>query len=75
MQRQQSYQNNKATLYVIASPIGNLKEISPRVIESLNDSSVVFCEDTRVTGQLLKHFNIKKPLISAYENIERQIML
>lgn len=72
MQRQQSFQNNKATLYVIASPIGNLKEISPRVIEAINDSSVVFCEDTRVTGSLLTHLNIKKSLVSAYENIEKQ---
>ena len=75
MQRQQSFQNNKASLYVIASPIGNLKEISPRVIEAINDSSYVFCEDTRVTGNLLNHLNIKKPLISAYENIEKQSSL
>ena len=72
MQRQQSFQNNAATLYVIATPIGNLKEISSRVIEALNDVETVFCEDTRVTGQLLSHLNIKKNLISAYENIERQ---
>ena len=72
MQRQQSFQNNVATLYVIATPIGNLKEISSRVIEALNDVDTVFCEDTRVTGQLLNHLNIKKNLVSAYENIERQ---
>ena len=72
MQRQQSFQNNAATLYVIATPIGNLKEISSRVVEALNDVETVFCEDTRVTGQLLSHLNIKKNLISAYENIERQ---
>ena len=72
VQRQQSFQNNVATLYVIATPIGNLKEISSRVIEALNDVDTVFCEDTRVTGQLLNHLNIKKNLVSAYENIERQ---
>ena len=72
MQRQQSFQNNLATLYVIATPIGNLKEISSRVIETLNDVTTVFCEDTRVTGQLLNHLNIKKTLVSAYENIEKQ---
>lgn len=72
MQRQQSFQNNLATLYVIATPIGNLKEISSRVIEALNDVTTVFCEDTRVTGQLLNHLNIKKTLVSAYENIEKQ---
>lgn len=75
MQRQQSFQNNAATLYVIATPIGNLKEISNRVIETLNDVTTIFCEDTRITGQLLNHLNIKKPLISAYENIEKQSSL
>lgn len=72
MQRQQSFQNNKPSLYVIATPIGNLSEISSRVIDSLNDCEYVFCEDTRVTGQLLAHLNIKKKLVSAYENIEKQ---
>ena len=75
MQRHQSFQNNKPILYVIATPIGNLNEISPRVIQALNDSSYVFCEDTRVTGQLLNHLQIKKNLISAYENIEKQSSL
>lgn len=72
MNRQQSFQNNVATLYVIATPIGNLSEITPRMIEAINDSSFVFCEDTRVSGQLLNHLDIKKPLVSAYENIENQ---
>ena len=72
MQRQQSFQNNKASLYVIATPIGNLSEVSNRVIEALNECEYVFCEDTRVTGQLLAHLNIKKKLVSAYENIEKQ---
>lgn len=72
MQRQQSFQNNKPSLYVIATPIGNLKEVSSRVIEAINDSECIFCEDTRVTGQLLSLLNLKKNLISAYENIEKQ---
>ena len=72
MQRQQSFQNNKASLYVIATPIGNLNELSKRVIDALNDCEYVFCEDTRVTGQLLSHLQIKKNLVSAYESIEKQ---
>lgn len=72
MQRQQSFQNNQPSLYVIATPIGNLSEISKRVLDSLNECEYVFCEDTRVTGQLLAHLQIKKNLISAYENIEKQ---
>ena len=42
MQRQQSFQNNKPSLYVIATPIGNLKEVSSRVIEAINDSECIF---------------------------------
>ncbi|MCI5744661.1 MAG: 16S rRNA (cytidine(1402)-2'-O)-methyltransferase [Erysipelotrichaceae bacterium] len=72
MKRTQSFLNDKATLYVIATPIGNLKEISSRVIEALNDVSYVFCEDTRVTLQLLSYLSIKKNVNSAYENIEKQ---
>ena len=72
MQRQQSFQNNKPSLYVIATPIGNLNEISKRVLDALNECEYVFCEDTRVTGQLLAHLQVKKNLVSAYENIEKQ---
>ena len=75
MFRQQSFVNNGPILYIIATPIGNLSEISPRVIEAINDSKCIFCEDTRVSGQLLLHLNIKKELYSAYENIEKQSSL
>lgn len=70
MKRQQSFQNNKACLYLIASPIGNLKEISQRVIETLNKVEIIFCEDTRVTGFLLNNLKIKKTLISCPEFAE-----
>ena len=77
MIRQQSFQNNKASLYIISTPIGNLSEISSRVIEAINDSSCVFCEDTRVTGQLLSNYDIQgAPLtvgsliIKNFDNIE-----
>lgn len=72
MNRLQSFQNNQPTLYVLSTPIGNLKEVSTRFFETIDACAVIFCEDTRVTGQLLSHFNIKKPLYSAYENIEMQ---
>lgn len=71
MQRSQTFTNTKATLYVIATPIGNLQEISPRIIDAINDSEVIFCEDTRVSLKILQHLNIQKTLISAYENIEK----
>ena len=60
----------ESPLYIIATPIGNLSEFSPRAIEVLNDIDYVACEDTRVSGKLLSYFNIKKPLISCHEHNE-----
>jgi len=53
-----------ATLSVLATPIGNLGDVSERALAVLRACDVVLCEDTRVTGKLLTHFAIKKPLVS-----------
>lgn len=58
-------------LYLCATPIGNLGDITLRVIETLRACDIVYCEDTRRTAQLLNHLEIKKPLKSCHEHSEK----
>ena len=55
------------TLYVVATPIGNLKDITYRAVETLNNVDIILCEDTRTSMKLLNHFNIKNKLISYHK--------
>lgn len=71
MKRTKSYQKNKGVLYLVATPIGNLNEISSRALDILNNVDVIACEDTRNSGKLLKHFNIDKKLV-AYHNFNEE---
>ena len=57
-------------LYVVATPIGNLGDITLRALEVLRGVDVVAAEDTRHSGLLLKHFEIKKPFVSYHEHNE-----
>ncbi|MFQ6860323.1 MAG: 16S rRNA (cytidine(1402)-2'-O)-methyltransferase [Beduini sp.] len=71
MIRQKSFENEKSTLYLVATPIGNLDEMTYRAVNILNEVDYIAAEDTRNTIKLLNHFNIKKKLISHHEhNIE-----
>lgn len=63
---QKSY-DNTPTVYLIPTPIGNLDDITLRAIKTLQQVEVLFCEDTRVTGLLLKHLDIKKKMISSHK--------
>ena len=58
-------------LSIVGTPIGNLSDASPRVVETLSRASVILCEDTRVTSKLLAHFGIRVPLVRADENVIR----
>ena len=62
---QKSY-DNSPTLYLIPTPIGNMEDITIRAINTLKMVDIVFCEDTRVTSQLLKYYDINKKLISSH---------
>lgn len=63
----------KGTLYLVATPIGNLSDISFRAIETLKEAEIIACEDTRQTKKLLSHYGIaSKKLISYHEHNEKQ---
>lgn len=72
MNRQKSFIDEKPTLYVVATPIGNLEELTPRAISILKQVDVIAAEDTRNTRKLLSHFDIHTKLIAHHQYNENE---
>ena len=72
MKRIKSYENNLPICYLVATPIGNLKDISSRALEVLKNVDYIASEDTRTTSNLLAYFGINKPMISYHEHNEQE---
>lgn len=65
-------EKNNVSLYCVPTPIGNLSDITERALEVLGSVDFIAAEDTRKSGVLLKHFGIKKPMISYFEHNRRE---
>lgn len=68
MNRQKSFQNDRPCLYLVATPIGNLEEMTYRAIRTLQEVDYIGAEDTRNTVKILNHYNIRTKLISHHEH-------
>jgi len=62
------------TLFVVATPIGNLEDLSPRARQTLENVDLIAAEDTRHTGRLLSHFSLKTPLFALHDHNEEQVV-
>lgn len=56
------------TLYIVATPIGNLEDMTHRALRTLREVDMIACEDTRVTSHLLTHYEVRKPLLACFEH-------
>ncbi len=65
-----SEQQRNGTLYIVATPIGNLEDITHRAVRILREADLIACEDTRHTAKLLAHYGIEKPTVSYHEHNE-----
>lgn len=63
-----------ASLYLVPTPLGNLKDITLRALDVLNAVDVILCEDTRTSSKLLQHYQIKKPLSPYHQHNEHKIL-
>ena len=63
-----------AKLFIVPTPIGNLADMTFRSVEVLKEVDLILCEDTRTSGKLLKHYEIKKPLFSYHQHNEHKVV-
>ena len=68
--KQESFKNDKSTLYLVATPIGNLSEMTPRAIEILKEVDIIAAEDTRNSRYLLEHFGIETKMMAYHDHNE-----
>jgi len=66
---QKSFINESKSLFLIATPIGNLQELTPRAIDTLKNSDLILCENTYSCLRLLRHFKIENKRLMLYDNI------
>jgi len=66
---------NFGNLYIVATPIGNLKDITFRAVETLKEVDLIVCEDTRQTRKLLNHYKIKKQVLSYHQHSSEKKLL
>lgn len=72
MNRELNFEGSSPLLYLVATPIGNLQEMTPRALEVLGECDFIAAEDTRNSGALMTNFGIKKPFISCHEHNEAE---
>ena len=72
---QSKIKDNENGLYIVSTPIGNLKDITIRAVEILRQSDFILCEDTRISKNLLNKYEIKSKLISNQKFNEKKIFL